>query len=153
MPRQHIKFLNENINILNQQKVKLEHNLQAKKNAIRTILMTDVRAVNLLTHEDSNGGIQNPNPLVPALQVPEHMVFAAVILVVSRKMLAVNCSWIKDYNYADSLNNGLKSSNSCIIFYSKNTAGEPDFQKPILGEFDELQSALYVANIYRYFGN
>lgn len=159
-PHRRVFFQDENINILNRQQIKLEIDVQAKKNAIGSILTHDVRTVNLLVRDalntENSNGAQNVALLADPLfdvHVPAQIIYCAAILVMSKKIVPIKTTWLKDYSQADSINNGLKTSNSRVIYYCVDITAEPDFQKPVVGDFDENQPALYVANILKYFGN
>lgn len=159
VPHQRVFFQDENINILNRQQIKLEMDVQAKKNAIGSILTHDVRTVNLLARDalnaDNINGAHNVAALADPLfdvHVRAQIIYCAAILVVSKKIVPIKTAWLKDYSEADAINSGLKTSNSRIMYYCDDITAGPDFQKPIVGDFDENQPGLYVANILKFFG-
>lgn len=119
-----------------------------KTRFINTVLKSkpiDVDALN-----SSRDSILVPNLLNNALVVAQP-VFCAAILIASKKVVTIKTEWIKDFDMVKSLNNGLKSANAHIVFYGPIEA-EPDFSKSIAADFDEKKSALYVANICKFFG-
>lgn len=142
----------ENVNVLNEKRIKLEHGFQMKKNFITNILKQDVNpVVDLIDQILPNMDMNERQLHVVAengLQIP---VFCAVILIVSKKVVVIKSTWIKDFNIAHSYNKGLKTSNKQIVFYSSDIDHEPDFTKSIAARFDKKLPAIYVANIYKFF--
>lgn len=152
-PNQRNFFQDENINILNQKRIKLENGLRMKNTIINNVLKHDVKTVNLVTDLAVSNGSQNlvtaQNPIEQVLVRP---VFCTAILIASKKVVTIKSSWIKDFSIVKSCNKGLKSTNVHIVFYCSDINAEPDFNMSIAADFNQNQPAMYAANIHKFFG-
>lgn len=152
-------FQNENVNMLNMQRIKLENGVELKDKFISNILTRDMGTVNLAERHSLNAEAANdiqdmgalPNEM-NAAHIPTPAVFCAAILTISKRNVTIKSTWIKDFSDAESYNKGVKTSNRHIVFYSDHINAEPNFDLPIGCELHVGQPALFVANIYRFFG-
>lgn len=143
---------NENINILNVKRIKLEDSVQLKTAAINNILRADLGTVNMLEQMAMDNTAEPIAPLPEIIDADNFDVYCAAILIVSKRNVVAKLSWIKDISYAKSMNNGLRTSLKRVIFYSSLIGDGADFTKPIAGDFIDNEPALYVAKIHRFFG-
>lgn len=152
-------FQDENVNLLNLQHIKLENGVQLKEKIISNILTRDMGIVNLAERHSLNSEATNdmqnmevlPNQMIAA-HIPTPPVFCAAILTASKIVVTIKSEWIKDFSDAKSYSKGVKISNRHIVFFSNDINDEPNFELPIGCEINVEQPALFVANIYRFFG-
>lgn len=131
----------------------MENNLQLKTLSIGT-LHKDVGTVSLV--EDANENQQHVQNMANieelAIAVNQEVYGAAVLLCDGKnKNVVVRASWIRNFSMAEMMNHGLKSTTKYVVFYSTTMAENPNFNQLITSTFSQ-KSALYVSNIYKFFG-
>lgn len=127
----------------------MEERIGIKKRFIFTALAS-APAIDVETAIELHA-IAAPNMLNDG-QVMGQPVFCAAMLIVSKKVVTIRLTWIKGFDVVQSCNKGFKSANAHIVFYSPDIDSEPDFSKKIAADFDENESALYMASICKFFG-
>lgn len=151
---------NENVDYLNQRRIKLEDNLQWRRAFISNVLKRDVQVVNLGTNSamsnanqmQIDGQLPNEDELPDLIEVHTEDLFCAAILIASKLPVVIRLSWIKNFEIAKSLNKGIRSAYQEVVYYSLNIDDAPNFDKPVVCDVMAGQPALYMATIYRFFG-
>lgn len=141
----------ENLNLLNTRCVKLESDIELKTRSIRELL-NNAGTISLGDNEIAPDSLISVNVNRMAMADNEHIYGAAVLFCDGlNKDVIIKVSWIRDFMKADLLNNGLKSTTKYVVYYSDKIVANADFNLLIVSKYSE-QSALYVSNIYKFFG-
>lgn len=78
--------------------------------------------------------------------------YCAVFLCDTKTTVAIPTKWIKRFDSANMLNNGLNTKKKHMIFYSSKKQHKADFRTARRTAFSETESGVYIANILRFFG-
>lgn len=76
--------------------------------------------------------------------------YFVVILVESKKLLAIPASYVLKLDIVRKINSGLKNWNNQLIFYSPENH-DPNFKLAVREDFDENADGIYRANILKTF--